>query len=125
MGRITKRFVIFYSVILLAWLPVSVTAASIDCLFHEESSSDIQIENFSATSGHEMAFDLSDISFSEPSEVTTSPDSGCATQLIAATLTDLDGLGVISWEKSVYQHRISHRLTAVLLPQDIRPPISI
>ena len=100
---------------------MSVIASSVDCLFHENPS--ITLDFASGSAGHDSFGDLSGIEFTIDVEETVSADSSCSTQFIAAALVNYNDTNEISWSQAYLQASSSDRLSSVLLPQDIRPPI--
>jgi hypothetical protein len=123
MGRFTKKIVIFYCAILSAWLPVSVTAASIDCLFHEGNA--ISIENSISHSHHDSFVDLSDVDFGLSVDENSGQDASCSTHIIVAAVSSSHTIDDKSWIETEVEDTKTYQLTTVLLAQDIRPPISI
>lgn len=124
MGRFTKKIVIFYSVLLACWLPLSVAASSLDCLFHNDSPS-MTMTNSMENSVHDSFVDLSDLEFSMSMEEHETQDASCSTQLIFAAVAENKNTD----DGFIAQHYVkdqeTYRLTQVLLPRDIRPPISV
>lgn len=129
MGRFTKKIVIIYSILLLAWLPEGATAESVDCLFHDDNAPIVSHSHQLSDSMHQSAFDLSDIDLSniQDSPETNSKNSGssCPTHILVVAISDSFGLYAISWDKSFFHDQSKYRLTTISLSQDIRPPISI
>ncbi|MDH5546367.1 MAG: hypothetical protein OEZ43_12300 [Gammaproteobacteria bacterium] len=126
MGRFTKKTIVFYCVLIAAWMPLSVVAASVDCLFHDRVDINSSIEHDSHSS-HSSAIDLSDVDFSDIQVSDNNdygPDNTCSTQLIAAAVSEVQVFCGANWKKTGVQFRDIYKLTTVSLPADIRPPIS-
>ena len=124
MGQYSKKYMIVLCVALMTWLPVSVAFASVDCLFHENSTQ--AAESSVDVSHHENIFgDLTDIQTVNVD--THSMDSSCSPQMLsAATAAYNDTASARNiWGQSFNSEDLTSRLTSIPLPQEIRPPISI
>lgn len=120
----------------IALLPMSVSLASVDCLFHaaDESDQGLDTAGMGAAQAHGgfqlSASDLSDIGVVHAEAMHAdhhqgkSPNGHCSTNLILSLYTNEDVFIDVISNHGFESEATAYRFTNALLPTEIRPPIS-
>lgn len=128
MGRYRKKIIGYFVALMVAGLPMSVSLAAVDCLFHDATLPNAQ------TYEHEhggFALDISDlhdigvkhVDSADAPEVMA--DTGCEASLMVVTDARVELLfSDMRWDSSLVVVEPDADLVDVILPGEIRPPIS-
>jgi hypothetical protein len=139
MGKMGKQIITWLAVIVIATLPMSVVAAGIDCIFHDVAHDHDSHQHIGEPVAQDVvAHDSFDLSFDVNLELKqdgvfaaldkahndNGNDNGCQTGLFLSVYVndEVPALGI--WSSSFEKPEVGYRLTKVLLPTEIRPPIS-
>lgn len=127
MGRLTKKFVILLAIFAIVSLPVSVTAAGLDCLFHDVNDSQSMMQK-QIHHQHDDVFaaaldmhDLAELSMDDHD--VNGADNGCATSLVVSVATDHHNGMLTVWGQAFLKAEVQHQLVDITLPAEIKPPI--
>jgi len=112
---------------MVAGLPMSVSLASIDCMFHD--ATEVNVQPYEHEHGGFMLdlADLSDIGVKHvdaTDDIDNMADTSCEATLMVVTVSDAELLfSEMNWDSSLMAVDPDANLVDVILPGEIRPPI--